>query len=98
MQASAKVQYLIGRTHLLANVLGFQVNATDTPQRRELHQELQGTLNELKETYFTLLYGGLLKTQVCTDLQQEVDGDSCLKIAKVTEAAAWLSIADLASP
>eukprot|EP00775_Hariotina_reticulata_P013181 gene13181-13312_t len=64
LQASAKVQYLIGRTHLLANMLGFQVNATDTPQRRELHQELQGTLDELKETYFTLLYGGLLKTQV----------------------------------
>jgi hypothetical protein len=94
LQASAKVQYLIGRTHMLANLLGFQTNATDTPQRRELQRELHGTVDELKETYFTLLYGGLLKSQVnvgrqhCKDKYQRFDGCS---YAPASSVSGWLS-------
>lgn len=63
-QAAGKVQYLIARTRMLANMIGFLPGTTDTPDRLELKDLLRSDLHTLRSTYFSLLYGGTLVSLV----------------------------------
>jgi hypothetical protein len=49
---------------MLANIIGFLPEAYATPERTELVRLLNEELTALKSEYFSMLYGGRLKTVV----------------------------------
>jgi hypothetical protein len=65
LQTAAHVQFLMARTRVLANFLGF---LTEDPsadaERDELKKMLRHDLADLKYQYYTLLYGGVVPSLV----------------------------------
>jgi hypothetical protein len=59
------VQFLLARTRVLANFLGFlSPDASVDAQRDDLKAMLSSDLVDLKYQYYTLLYGGLVPSLV----------------------------------
>lgn len=61
-QSAAHVQFNIARTRMLANMIGFLDDKFNSTERTELVNALKEELAYMRSEYFSMLYGGPVRT------------------------------------